>query len=402
MTNISPPSAISFGLTAELLQDGRFPQEDIEAALQKYDARERGALPIFRFPHALEKAWWSHHAIESLPIQRWAILFAFGFYIAYFATAWEQVAQHFDLYLGLIFLIFGTPGNTALLAATFIQRGWNYTRRIATIGAIWHTCGLGLFYLRCEELSIPVPTEFLVFIIYFDLYLLGLGFLSGAMLAALALCLSPLAVSITTDSPAQATASMFFIFAAAIIGSIGAFLAERTQRISWLRSLLLSHIADHDGLTKLLNRTAFHTRARILLRQADRTKSAAAMLTIDVDHFKRFNDRYGHPAGDDCLLQVGHEVGKTGRRPLDLMARLGGEEFGILLFGATPDQAMTMAQALAERIRKIQAPDGTTITASFGISGYVPRGDTLDGLLHRSDAALYKAKHAGRDRICTA
>lgn len=402
MTNIPPPSAISFGLTAELLQDGRFPQEDIEAALQKYDARERGAWPLFRFPHALETAWWSHHAIESLPVQRWAIMFAFVFYTAYFATTWGRIVENFDLYLGLIFLIFGTPGNTALLAATFIDRGWHYTRRIAFVGAIWHTCGLGLFYLRCQELSLAVPTEFLVVVIFFDLYLLGLGFLSGAMLAALALCLSPLAVSITTDSPAQATASMFFIFAAAIIGSIGAFLAERTQRISWLRSLLLSHIADHDGLTKLLNRTAFHTRAKILLRQADRTKSAAAMVMIDVDHFKRFNDRFGHPAGDECLRQVGIEVGKTGRRPLDLMARLGGEEFGILLFGATPEQASSMAQELADRIRKIQAPDATSISASIGISGYVPRADTLDGLLHRSDAALYKAKHAGRDCIRSA
>lgn len=393
---------MSFGLTAELLQDGQFPQEEIESALQRYDSRERGAWPIARFPPALEKAWWCHHAIESLPVQRWAILFAFAFYIAYFATTWAEVAENFDPYLGMIFLIFGTPGNTALLLATFINRGWNYTRSIATFGAIWHTCGLGLFYLRCQELSLAVPTEFLVVVIYFDLYLLGLGFLYGAMLAALALCLSPLAVSITTGAPAEATATMFFIFAAAIIGSVGAFLAERTQRISWLRSLLLSHIADHDGLTNLLNRTAFHNRADILLRQADRTRSTCAMLTIDVDHFKQFNDRFGHPAGDECLRLVGREVGKTGRRPLDLMGRLGGEEFGILLFGATTEQSMSMGQGLTERIRKIQSPDGSTITASIGISGYVPRNDSLDGVLLRSDAALYKAKNSGRNQICTA
>lgn len=361
-----------------------------------------GGFPSFRFPPALEKAWWKHHAIESLSVQRWAILLAFAFYIAYFTTAWSELVANFDLKLAIIFLVFGTPGNTALLLATFVNRGWAYTRTIAAVGALWHTIGLALFYSRSHELGMTVPSELLLVIIFFDLYLLGLGFTAGSVLAALALTIAPMAVGLSSGASAESTASVFFIFAAAIIGSLGAFLSERTMRISWLRSLLLSHIADHDGLTNLLNRTAFHNRARILLKQADRSQSPAAMLTIDVDHFKRFNDRFGHPAGDECLRQVGQAVGATGRRPLDLMARPGGEEFGILLFGATVDQAITMAQDLAERIRKIQAPDGSHITASFGISGYIPRADTLDSLLHRSDTALYEAKHAGRDRICTA
>lgn len=401
MTIESQSPNLPISVVSHFIHDGRFSQEEIEDALDRH-LSGKALTSAFRFPPALERAWWTHYSIEALPLQRWDMLSAFAFYTAYLAYAWPTLVQNFDPYLAFVFLVFGVPGNAALLVATFLEQGWRYSNRIATLGAVWHTVGLALFYLRCQELSLSIPSIALVVIVFFDFYLLGLGFIYGAVLAAMALCLAPIVVGLDAKTPAEATATLFFIATATVIGAIGAFLAERTQRISWLRSLLLSHIADHDGLTKLLNRTAFHQRAQVMLRFADRTQSPCTLLTLDVDHFKQYNDRHGHPAGDECLRLVGQEVGTTGRRPLDLMARLGGEEFGILLYGSTIEQAKALAEQLAERIRALKPAEGEPVTASFGLSEYRPRTDSLKTLLHRSDTALYTAKKSGRNQICAA
>ncbi|WP_312512470.1 sensor domain-containing diguanylate cyclase [Massilia sp.] len=173
-------------------------------------------------------------------------------------------------------------------------------------------------------------------------------------------------------------------------------------------NLGLQQLAHTDKLTQLANRRRFDDMLEHELRRARRGNTALALLLLDVDHFKRFNDRYGHPAGDACLQAVGRILAAQANRNRDLPARYGGEEFAVIL----PHTDAAGALAVAERIRtQIQAmglahadsPFGV-VTASFGVAAVAPPygSDDDDGaaaLLATADAHLYRAKEAGRNRV---
>ena len=170
----------------------------------------------------------------------------------------------------------------------------------------------------------------------------------------------------------------------------------------------LEILAARDGLTGLSNRRAFdETLSRAYLSALSDLQSLA-LIMIDVDRFKSYNDRYGHQAGDDCLKRVAIEITGAIQRPADLAARYGGEEFIALL----PNTDEAGAAEVAERIRlavralgiKHESGLGGIVTISAGVAA---RGDKLQGgspdiLLRNADRALYKAKHGGRDQVVNA
>ena len=160
-----------------------------------------------------------------------------------------------------------------------------------------------------------------------------------------------------------------------------------------------------DGLTGLWNRRAFDERLADEWRRAAREQSSLSLVFLDVDFFKKYNDVYGHPAGDACLRQVASAIDEAVRRPGDLVARYGGEEFVILLTSADVDGAGTVAESVrsAVRAREIPHTDSSVarhVTMSVGIATCVPQADTEPAsLVAHADKALYAAKRAGRDRV---
>ena len=160
-----------------------------------------------------------------------------------------------------------------------------------------------------------------------------------------------------------------------------------------------------DGLTGIANRRCFDITLLKEFRRAARSQTPLATLMIDVDHFKKFNDLYGHPAGDACLRSIAEAAVAQVRRPADLVARYGGEEFVVLL----PDTDPAGAMAMAERIRLSIQSLGIThagnpaavATVSIGVGvGWPQTGqDDTAGLMAAADAALYRAKAAGRNVV---
>lgn len=155
-----------------------------------------------------------------------------------------------------------------------------------------------------------------------------------------------------------------------------------------------------DELSGLLHRGAFEKEARVMLAKAQSDNRTVTMVIADIDHFKRVNDRWGHPAGDAAIRAFGHLITDT-IRPADCAGRVGGEEFCILAW----DCPGTAAANLAERIRTAlasQAPlqlgEVGELTASFGVAEWTC-GDSYDDLYARADAALYRAKKQGRNRV---
>lgn len=167
----------------------------------------------------------------------------------------------------------------------------------------------------------------------------------------------------------------------------------------------LAALAHTDGLTGLANRRAFDEAVEQEWRRTRRLANQMSLLLLDLDHFKRFNDRYGHQAGDDCLRAVAAAVRGAIRRPGDIAARYGGEEIAVILPATDAQGALTVADGVRHAVAALQIPhpdnrEGDAwVTASVGAATAVSRvGGTVrmpEALLVAADTALYKAKHNG-------
>ncbi len=172
----------------------------------------------------------------------------------------------------------------------------------------------------------------------------------------------------------------------------------------------LEHEATTDALTGLANRRAFDEALAREWGRAVREDGELSLILLDVDHFKLFNDLYGHPAGDTGLRDVAAAIREVVRRPGDVAARYGGEEMAVILPGTPAEGAATVGEALRQAVRALGvahagSPYGT-LTVSIGCAtARAEVGRTIpmpDGLLIGADGALYRAKHHGRDRVETA
>lgn len=170
----------------------------------------------------------------------------------------------------------------------------------------------------------------------------------------------------------------------------------------------LEHLATHDDLTQLANRRSFDTYLKSQWNCLARDQAPLSLILGDIDHFKHYNDTYGHPAGDACLQQVAQALGQVVQRPADLVARYGGEEFAIVLPATDMVGAEAIARAIQKTLRHLAlfhgaSPIGPHITLSLGIASLVPTLATApQELIDQADAALYAAKNQGRDRYCIA
>ena len=190
------------------------------------------------------------------------------------------------------------------------------------------------------------------------------------------------------------------------------FRSEMLRRLKAEGALLaaagrLREMASTDGLTGLANRRALSEGLDEAWQAAARARAPLALLMIDADHFKAFNDAYGHPEGDGVLQVIGGCIRRCLSRPGDLGARYGGEEFAVLLPGLDSAGALAVAEAirgavLAAGIAHCNSPAGF-VTVSIGVAVARPRfGETAGLLIREADAALYDAKHAGRNRVAIA
>lgn len=159
----------------------------------------------------------------------------------------------------------------------------------------------------------------------------------------------------------------------------------------------LHQAARTDPLTGLLNRRGFRELLDLELERARRTAAPMSLITGDLDHFKQVNDRCGHAAGDAALRRVA-DLLRRALRQVDAVARVGGEEFAVVLPGADQQAALAVAERLCSVLREEFQHDTVAITISIGIATYPRHGETAGSLVRAGDEALYAAKQAGRDR----
>jgi diguanylate cyclase (GGDEF)-like protein len=162
-----------------------------------------------------------------------------------------------------------------------------------------------------------------------------------------------------------------------------------------------------DQLTKLPNRRNFDMRLDLEWKNAMRSKNALSLLMLDIDNFKKYNDKYGHQKGDEILCIISKTISKTLKRSTDFVARWGGEEFAVLLSFTNAEGAAIVAEFMRANVENAKVPldDGSTssLTVSIGVNTYDPQQSTfsMEDFISIADKELYRAKGSGKNRVCS-
>ena len=251
------------------------------------------------------------------------------------------------------------------------------------------------------------PYEGLLLVCIAAYFLVGLRLVEAAVTSLLVLLAYGLFYLLGGLEPARLYNNLLFLVVGNLIGALGCYVLELKSREYFLVSRLMSVLAHQDSLTGLHNRRSFDRVLVRLWRQAQREERTLALLLCDVDHFKAYNDRYGHKAGDQALQQVGAVLLQAARRPLDLAVRLGGEEFAVLLYDSAPEEARQRAEVLRQAVEARAIAHEASLTApvltlSVGLCCLQPGNQqTPDSLFEHADRALYEAKAFGRNQVVT-
>ena len=275
--------------------------------------------------------------------------------------------------LSLSALVIGIAGAVIDVQASLAGQGYYFAGQIGWIFIIWSM--LGLMFSAAAGLCAVVSMIYLACATYVGLPAEQV-FFEGFML----LCVN-------------------------LLGGYSCYKLEFATRRHFLESRILSQQAERDGLTGLYNRRAFDDYMERIWRQSCRENIPVTVMLIDIDHFKPFNDLYGHQAGDDGLKEVAGIIAKSVQRPFDIAARYGGEEFALVLYGPADE----FVNKLPERLRADVLGMGTVheaathikfLSISIGVAIVHPdSGRSLAGAIQMADEALYQAKEEGRNRV---
>jgi diguanylate cyclase (GGDEF)-like protein len=371
----------------------------------RYAAELNRGAGDMRFPPELEREYHHFYLSERRShVRSFNVIMCVLFVLACADSVWTapfqaQLAQH--LRLGAI--AFAYLAMAAVAYSRHYQRFYLETARyacivISVVGAVEvaHRIHAG----AGEVFALLTP------------YSIGLYFLAGilyrAALQANIVMISAFAATlIYLREPPARTAELIAILAAtALIGG----LAFRHQGIRFRRTFLerglIGEMAARDGLTGLKNRRAFDEHLTRTWQQALRDRRQLALMMIDVDHFKKFNDRYGHQAGDEALQRIAAVVDSFAKRPLDLAARYGGEELAVILFDVSREHAERFAEQLRAGVQNLRIPHidhaPGVATVSVGVAVVHPTLErSPDGALQLADEAMYAAKRDGRNSVRT-
>jgi diguanylate cyclase (GGDEF)-like protein len=262
-----------------------------------------------------------------------------------------------------------------------------------------------LIETRAARAGVQLVFATLIITTIYLYFLVGLLFYA-ALRSNLVVLAGYVGVAWAADLQSEQLAYSFMVLALAnSVGAVVAYNLERANRVSFLEAKLLGEMVARDGLTGIYNRRMFDERLQELWNQAVREQVPVAMLLIDIDCFKLFNDCYGHQAGDETLRRVATTLEDFARRPLDFTARYGGEEFATVLYDVDRAFVDDVAKRMRAEVETLAIPHerstaAESLTVSVGAACVRPApGRHLEGLIQLADEALYTAKHQGRNRV---
>ncbi|HUE91228.1 diguanylate cyclase [Pseudomonas sp.] len=326
----------------------------------------------------------------------WLAFAAFDFVLIKASEVWWMLGIRLVVLLVLI-----------ILSGLLLQRRHiRLLQPLSLVAILALGVGASLVVGLAHRVDPSYPYEGLLLICMASYFLVGLR-LCEALACSLLILLAYIAAELLmadVPMPRLINNSLFLLFGN-LMGAVGCYLLEFKSREHFLISRLMRVLADQDSLTGLHNRRSFNRQFERLWRQAQREKRSLALLLCDIDHFKAYNDNYGHQAGDSVLQRVGSLLLDAARRPLDMAVRLGGEEFAVLLYDIDVAQARQHAEALrqtlqTQAIEHAGSDTAAMLTMSIGVACIRPEeSGALAQLYEHADRALYEAKAFGRNQV---
>jgi diguanylate cyclase (GGDEF)-like protein len=362
-----------------------------------------------RFSPRLESAFRNHEREAGLPQLRVALLLGFSFGLSFLALDYfvgtlglsdPRVLYRFMMNQSLVMVMF---------AATFFTRAQPHLGWLGVLVCL--NLALSSLFITSVGAAQAIGTPYAgyLLLIFYTYFFVGLRFWPALATASTVVLVITSVFTMQGMPAGPLLYNSLFLFFANLIGAMGLYNVEYNRRLSFLEARELQKMAGSDALTGLANRTSFNEHLRRTWRNGVRTGEALTVAMLDVDQFKKFNDRFGHQAGDHALTRVAALVAEVGDRPLDLAARYGGEEFVLTMPGCTLAHAQERLETLRQRVLELHIanPDsevGDVITISAGVAQVFPQETkrSVDGLVQMADEALYSAKQQGRNRVVVA
>ncbi len=359
-----------------------------------------------RFGRRLEEEYQRHHLSMTLLQTRAGLGMGLVLLFALIAVDHYFMPPEYARISNPVRLFVIIPAVLGVLLLSYWQPAQRIIKLFTMIAAI--VAGLGSLSIGALAADLGTPYYFSGFmtITVYIYFFLGLGFYY-ATATALTLLFTFVGLSLALQGvTVDLMYNGLYILFTNFIGIFGAYSLERGRRRSFLEANLMERVAGQDKLTGLSNRRAFDERYRSAWQKASADEVRLGLLLIDVDHFKEYNDQYGHQAGDRALITVAKMVRAAVRRPTDMAARYGGEEFVVLLTGTTEQYAAKLAEHIRVSILQLGIPhrvDGrpARLSVSVGVATTQPAADrrSSEGLIQMADEALYAAKAGGRNQV---
>jgi diguanylate cyclase (GGDEF)-like protein len=365
----------------------------------------RDGFPWLRFEPALEREFLKVHLEDNLPLVRVGLCVAIAIVGLFALNDVVVIAPAFNFIPSRLNLWVTEPLLLVTLGATFASRRERLFQFLAaataTVCAVSQIVILGV--AMTAGISFLFPT--IMLIVLYCYLICGLAFYT-AVAANVLIFLGYLGAAWAfTMPPEHFRAGLLAILCANLIGAMILAMQEKTARLRFLEAALLREMVVRDGLTGIHNRRMFDQHLQIAWNMAVRDGKSIALLLVDIDFFKAYNDRYGHQAGDDCLRIVAGALQQCARRPMDFVARYGGEEFSVILYDADSDYVADILARIQRLIAELNIPHeaspyGGRLTVSVGAGHVEPKAQRSSiGLIQLADEALYSAKDQGRNRI---
>lgn len=363
---------------------------------------ERG-FPYLIFAEPLEREFRGAYHRQMLRQLRINLWLAMAFMVAFSVLSHTLLKTGEILTITLIEALVLAPLLIGALTLVHVPQSERLYPRVAQFGAPIFGIGVAAVEIIAWQQGVSLISMLVIATIF--MYLMTGLLFYAAVRTGLIVFAAYLGMAIYAGVEGVELASnTIALFLANVMGATVCYTLERANRTNYLESCLLIDVASRDGLTGINNRRAFDEHITKIWQQAARDRASLALLLLDIDHFKAFNDYYGHQAGDECLKQVAWVLAHSARRPLDITARYGGEEFAIVLYDARRSHVEEVCRQIQAAIDELNVPHAAAptrrVTVSIGAACVEPVAERSHfGFIQLADEALYEAKGRGRNCV---
>ncbi len=374
-----------------------------------YQRQQDQGFRLLKFSDPLEAEYQAQLLGKGLSQLRFALIAAGLLGFALPAIDYVMGEPGFSSESILLRAILVQPIVCLMLAATFYRGLRPFLMAIGIVASLASAASILFLKTLGETHAIASGLPAYILITFFTYLFIGLRFWPALTTGSLAFAMYIVAGLYLGQETGAILYGAALLAVANLVAATGLYNIDYNRRMSFLREGELRFRASQDPLTGIANRGAFEDYFERAWKHCAREQIPIAIAMIDIDHFKEYNDHYGHPAGDQCLRAIAPIIEDSSQRPLDFAARYGGEEFVLLLPGCNTRRAKDIVNDLrrnviASVIEHTASPTSALLTVSAGVSSLMPKTgvDDRDELIRLADDALYKAKSDGRNRVVAA